>query len=83
MFPLQSLMFIVFQLNLNQRENLIWRAVEFYLVNYNIIIFLTNVDNSNIIIILHKFFHALILFLPNGDVELVYKKVVYFNFDQC
>ena len=24
----------------------------------------------------HKFFHALILFLSNGDVELVYKKVV-------
>ena len=26
--------------------------------------------------IIHKFFHALILFLPNGDVELMYKKVI-------
>ena len=27
-------------------------------------------------------FYALILFLPNGDVELVYKNIVYFDFDQ-
>ena len=53
-----------------------------YSVNYNIVIFLTNVDNINIIMFIHKVFRGLILFLPNGDVELVYKKVVCFNFDQ-
>ena len=43
----------------------------FHSVNYDIVIFLTNIDNSNIIMIFHEFFHALILFLPNGDAELV------------
>ena len=51
-------------------------------LNYGIVIFLTKVDNSNIIMFIHKFFHALILFLSNGDVELVYKNIVCFNFDQ-
>ena len=40
-------------------------------LNYNIVIFLTNVDNSNIIMIFYEFFHALILFLSSDDVELV------------
>jgi hypothetical protein len=44
--------------------------VKFVNVNLWYCYFLTNVDNNNIIILFMRFY-VLILFLPNGDVELV------------
>jgi hypothetical protein len=43
-------------------------------VNYDIVIFLTNFDNNSIIILINEFY-VLSLFLPNDDVDLMYKQL--------
>jgi len=39
--------------------------------NYDIVIFFTNVDGSNIIFFIYEVLYTLVLFLSNGDVELM------------
>jgi hypothetical protein len=49
-------MFIIFELNSNQREDLILKSSYNIQLNYDIVIFLTKVDDSNIIIFLFMIF---------------------------
>ena len=46
-----------------------------------LLFFLTKADDSNIINFSYEFY-ALVLFMPNGDVELIQKHLVCFNFNR-